>query len=401
MRSPEDFFKPLCVGAPDPVREIPFPPSRMIHFFDVSNEKMVAKLPDIAREGRHRARQPRGRRPRRPQGGRARRAWSRSARRSTSATTQLWTRVNALESPWVLDDLTHARHRDRRQARRHHGPQGRGPVGHPLRRPPARPARGQRRPEQADPRPRASSRRPRASPTSTRSPRPRPRMQGMSFGPADLAASRRMKTTRVGGGHPGYRRRSPTRTRENPDAPRPTRPAGPLALLDRAHGRRLHDERDPAVLRAVRRHQGRRRLRGAVPRRLPARLRRRVVAAPRADRHRQEGLLPRPGRGQVRQEGHRGDPRRPRRPHDRRQDAGRRDLEAVPGHGRPRRRCSPRRTRSCARPTGSEARGALRRRRGGPSPSATSAPVRRFSGDGGAVVALHAVLVSGDIVAVD
>ena len=26
----------------------------------------------------------------------------------------------------------------------------------------------------------------------------------MSFGPADLAASRRMKTTRVGGGHPGY-----------------------------------------------------------------------------------------------------------------------------------------------------------------------------------------------------
>ena len=31
-----------------------------------------------------------------------------------------------------------------------------------------------------------------------------PRMQGISLGPADLAASRRMKTTRVGGGHPGY-----------------------------------------------------------------------------------------------------------------------------------------------------------------------------------------------------
>jgi malyl-CoA/(S)-citramalyl-CoA lyase len=29
-------------------------------------------------------------------------------------------------------------------------------------------------------------------------------MQGLSLGPADLAASRRMKTTRVGGGHPGY-----------------------------------------------------------------------------------------------------------------------------------------------------------------------------------------------------
>src|SRR4029450_208011 len=32
-----------------------------------------------------------------------------------------------------------------------------------------------------------------------------PRMQGISLGPADLAASRGMKTTRVGGGHPDYR----------------------------------------------------------------------------------------------------------------------------------------------------------------------------------------------------
>ena len=32
-----------------------------------------------------------------------------------------------------------------------------------------------------------------------------PRMQGISLGPADLAASRAMKTTRVGGGHPGYK----------------------------------------------------------------------------------------------------------------------------------------------------------------------------------------------------
>jgi malyl-CoA/(S)-citramalyl-CoA lyase len=29
-------------------------------------------------------------------------------------------------------------------------------------------------------------------------------MQGISLGPADLAANRRMKTTRVGGGHPDY-----------------------------------------------------------------------------------------------------------------------------------------------------------------------------------------------------
>jgi len=32
-----------------------------------------------------------------------------------------------------------------------------------------------------------------------------PRLHGMSLGPADLAASRAMKTTRVGGGHPDYR----------------------------------------------------------------------------------------------------------------------------------------------------------------------------------------------------
>ncbi|MBY0568351.1 MAG: CoA ester lyase [Hyphomonadaceae bacterium] len=32
-----------------------------------------------------------------------------------------------------------------------------------------------------------------------------PRMHGICLGPADLAASRKMKTTRVGGGHPGYR----------------------------------------------------------------------------------------------------------------------------------------------------------------------------------------------------
>ncbi len=48
MRNPRDFLKPLAVGAPAPLGEIPFKPSRMIHFLDFSNEKMVAKAPDIA-----------------------------------------------------------------------------------------------------------------------------------------------------------------------------------------------------------------------------------------------------------------------------------------------------------------------------------------------------------------
>jgi malyl-CoA/(S)-citramalyl-CoA lyase len=44
MRSPKDFFRPLALGAPEPVREVPFRPSRVIHFFPPSNPKMVAKV---------------------------------------------------------------------------------------------------------------------------------------------------------------------------------------------------------------------------------------------------------------------------------------------------------------------------------------------------------------------
>ncbi|MEX0767937.1 MAG: CoA ester lyase, partial [Microthrixaceae bacterium] len=45
-----------------------------------------------------------------------------------------------------------------------------------------------------------------------------PRMQGLSLGPADLAANRRMKTTRVGGGHPGYLVREDPHADEGPRA---------------------------------------------------------------------------------------------------------------------------------------------------------------------------------------
>ncbi|MGB5192035.1 MAG: hypothetical protein WBN70_03575, partial [Polyangiales bacterium] len=43
----------------------------------------------------------------------------------------------------------------------------------------------------------------------------------LSLGPADLAASRRMKTTRVGGGHPGYLVREDPNP-DDADAPRAT-----------------------------------------------------------------------------------------------------------------------------------------------------------------------------------
>src|SRR3954452_24335236 len=105
MRSPRDFFKPLAVGAPEPLREIPFPPSRMIHFFDASNEKMVAKLPGTAAQadivlGNLEDAVPVDRKV--P----AREGLVKVGKELDLGNTQLWTRVNALDSPWVLDDLT-------------------------------------------------------------------------------------------------------------------------------------------------------------------------------------------------------------------------------------------------------------------------------------------------------
>src|SRR5213080_3442360 len=105
MRNPRDFLKPLAIGAPDPIAEIPFLPSRMIHFLDFSNEKMVAKVPDIAPTvdillGNLEDAVPVGRKEA------AREGLIRVGKEMDLGETALWTRVNALESPWVLDDIT-------------------------------------------------------------------------------------------------------------------------------------------------------------------------------------------------------------------------------------------------------------------------------------------------------
>ncbi len=47
MRPAKDFFRPLALGAPTPLTSIPARPSRAIHFFDPSNPKMAAKVPDM------------------------------------------------------------------------------------------------------------------------------------------------------------------------------------------------------------------------------------------------------------------------------------------------------------------------------------------------------------------
>src|SRR5439155_3218394 len=105
MRNPRDFFEPLAVGAPDPPRHIPFKPSRMIHFLDASNEKMVAKVPGMVADadillGNLEDAIPLDRKEA------AREGLIRVAKETDFGDTQLWTRVNSLDSPWVLDDLT-------------------------------------------------------------------------------------------------------------------------------------------------------------------------------------------------------------------------------------------------------------------------------------------------------
>ncbi len=202
MRNPRAFLRPLAVGAPAPLSEVPFRPSRMIHFFDPSNEKMAAKVPDIAKkvdiilgnledaiktEKKEAARQ----------------GLVDIAKATDFGDTQLWVRVNSLDSPWVLDDLTtlvteigdkldvimvpkvegaqDIHYVDRLLAQL----EAKGNVRKPLLvHAILETALGMTNVEEIA----AAS----------------PRMQGISLGPADLAASRRMKTTRVGGGHPGY-----------------------------------------------------------------------------------------------------------------------------------------------------------------------------------------------------
>ena len=105
MRNPRSFFEPLAIGAPEPLREIPVRPSRMIHFLDFSNEKMVGKAADIATKtdillGNLEDAIPVDRKEA------AREGLIKVGKEIELGETQLWTRVNALESPWVLDDLT-------------------------------------------------------------------------------------------------------------------------------------------------------------------------------------------------------------------------------------------------------------------------------------------------------
>ncbi len=47
-RTPAKFYSPLAIGAPEPYRALPVRIERMIHFVPPHNEKIRAKIKDIA-----------------------------------------------------------------------------------------------------------------------------------------------------------------------------------------------------------------------------------------------------------------------------------------------------------------------------------------------------------------
>ena len=203
MRHPKDFYAPLAVGAPMPLRSVPARPSRVIHFFDPSNPKMAAKIPDMVGtvdvllgnlEDAVKA-----------DNKEAARAGLVQIGKSVDfgELTQLWTRVNALDSPWVLDDLTTlvteiGDKLDVIMVPKVQGPEDIHYVDRLLAQLEAR--AGLTRPILVH----AILETARGVSNVEEICSASPRMQGLSLGPADLAADRRMKTTRVGGGHPGY-----------------------------------------------------------------------------------------------------------------------------------------------------------------------------------------------------
>jgi malyl-CoA/(S)-citramalyl-CoA lyase len=203
MKLPRNFFKPLAVGAPAPLRELPVRLERMIHFVPPHVEKLRAKVPELIAQvdvvlGNLEDAIPADAKEA------ARAGFIEMAKRHDFGDTGLWTRVNALNSPWMLDDVMEIV----------------GAVGQKLdvvmlpkvegawdihyldqllaqleaRHAIAKPILIHAILETAE-----------GVDNVVAIASASPRMHGMSLGPADLAASRAMKTTRVGGGHPEYK----------------------------------------------------------------------------------------------------------------------------------------------------------------------------------------------------
>jgi malyl-CoA/(S)-citramalyl-CoA lyase len=203
VKLPRQFFAPLAIGAPAPPRELPVRLERMIHFVPPHVEKLRAKVPELVRQvdvvlGNLEDAIP-------VEAKKAARAgFIDMAKAVDFGSTGLWTRINALNSPWALDDVVEIVGAVGHKLDVIMLPKVDGPwdihyldqllaqleARHKLTRPILihailETAQGVNNVE--------------AIATAS------PRMHGMSLGPADLAASRAMKTTRVGGGHPEYK----------------------------------------------------------------------------------------------------------------------------------------------------------------------------------------------------
>jgi malyl-CoA/(S)-citramalyl-CoA lyase len=203
MKLPRNFFKQLAIGAPPPLRELPLRLERMIHFVPPHIEKVRSKVPELVSQvdivlGNLEDAIPADAK------AAARAGFVAMAQACDFGATGLWTRINALNSPWALDDVTEivAAVGDKLDVVMLPKVEGAWDIHyldqllaqleakHRLRKPILihailETAEGVNNVEAIA----AAS----------------PRMHGMSLGPADLAASRAMKTTRVGGGHPDYK----------------------------------------------------------------------------------------------------------------------------------------------------------------------------------------------------
>jgi malyl-CoA/(S)-citramalyl-CoA lyase len=203
MKLPRNFFKPLAIGAPKPFTELPVKLERMIHFMPPHIEKVRAKVPELIGEvdvvlGNLEDAIPADAKTA------ARAGFIAIAEANDFGSTGLWMRINALNSPWMLDDVVEIIGRVGHKLDVVMLPKVEGPwdihyldqllaqleARHAIKRPILVHAILETA-EGVD----------NVAAIATAS----PRMHGISLGPADLAASRAMKTTRVGGGHPEYK----------------------------------------------------------------------------------------------------------------------------------------------------------------------------------------------------
>jgi malyl-CoA/(S)-citramalyl-CoA lyase len=202
MKLPRNFFKPLAIGAPAPLRELPIKLERMIHFVPPHIEKLRARVPELIAQvdvvlGNLEDAIPADAK------AAARAGFIAMAKASDFGATGLWTRINALNSPWMLDDVVEivgavGAKLDVVMLPKVEGPWDIHYLDQLLAQLEAKHGVGKpilihailETAEGVD----------NVAAIATAS----PRMHGISLGPADLAASRAMKTTRVGGGHPDY-----------------------------------------------------------------------------------------------------------------------------------------------------------------------------------------------------